>query len=167
MLEADAGGASDNGAETCGFGGSEITRMISSKYNCVVLADRSFALTEGVRGLLETMFESVVIVANVRSLLESAGCLQPEIAAVDLSLAHDGSLHWIGELRKRCPGTKVLALSVHDEASVQSTATNAGCDGFVLKRSIAKELLPAVERLLTHPRIHNHPTSTTESDPEE
>jgi DNA-binding NarL/FixJ family response regulator len=141
--------------------------MTENKYSCVILADRSLRLTEGVRGLLETMFESVVIVANVTSLLESAERLQPDVAAVDVSLANDGSLQWIGELRKRCPGTKLLALSVHDEPSVHRTATNAGCDGFVLKRAIAAELLPTVERLLSHSNGQQRPTSTSEGDPEE
>ncbi len=141
--------------------------MTENKYSCVILADRSFALTQGLRGLLETMFKSVVVVANVTSLLESADRLQPEMAAVDLSLGRDGSLHWIEELRKRCPGTKLLALSVYDASSVKSTATNAGCEGFVLKRAIATELLPAVERLLSHTNGPQHPASTTEGDPEE
>lgn len=141
--------------------------MTESKHTCVILAERSFRLTEGVRGLLDTMFETVVVVADVPSLLESAGRLQPELAAVEMCLAQDGSLNWIGELRNRCPETKLIALSVHDEPSVFQTATKAGCDGFVLKRAIATELLPAVERLLSHPNGQQRPTSTTEVDPEE
>ena len=161
------GGAASQNVEASGFGGNEIISMIESKYSCVILADRSTGLMEGVRGLLETMFETVVIVANVTSLLESAARLQPEMAAVDVSLAHDGGLYWIGEMRKRCPEIKLIALSVHDEPSVEITATNAGCDGFVLKRAIAAELLPAVERLMSHTSGQEHPTSTTENDPEE
>ena len=138
--------------------------MTENKYSCVILADRSFELTEGVRGLLETMFESVVIVANVTSLLDSADRLQPEMAAVDLSLGHDGSLHWIRELRKRCPGTKLLALSVYEGDSVKSAATDAGCEGFLLKRAIAAELLPTVERLLFHLNGQQRPTSTTDGN---
>ena len=141
--------------------------MIKSKHDCVVLADRSCTVTEGVRGLLGTMFETVVVVADVTSLLESAARLQPEVAAVDVSLAQDGSLLWMGELRKRCPEIKLIALSVHDEPSVQRTATNAGCDGFVLKRAIAAELLPAVERLLSRPSGQQRPASTTDGNPED
>ena len=47
---------------------------------------------------------------------------------------------------------KLIALSVHDEPSVHRSAVAAGCDGFVLKRTIAEELLPVVERLLPRPR---------------
>ena len=63
--------------------------------SCVLLADRHHGLTEGVRGLLETAFGTVVMVADEASLLEGAGRLQPDVAIVDLSLARDGGLRWL------------------------------------------------------------------------
>ena len=56
--------------------------------SCVLLADRHHALTEGVRGLLETSFESVVMVADEVSLLEGAIRLRPDVAVVDLSVSY-------------------------------------------------------------------------------
>ena len=50
-------------------------------------------------------------------------------------------------VRQRCPGLKVVALSVHDEEAVRLAAMAAGADAFVLKRAIATDLLPAVERV--------------------
>ena len=113
--------------------------------SCVLLADRHHGLTEGVRGLLETAFGSVVMVADEASLLDGAARLQPEVAIVDLSLARDNGLGWLRELRQRCPDIKVIVLSVHDEQSVRSAAIEAGADAFVLKRTIATDLLPAVD----------------------
>ena len=113
--------------------------------SCVLLADRHHGLTEGVRGLLETTFGSVVMVADEASLLEGAARLQPEVAIVDLSLALNSGLGWLLALRQRCPDIKVIVLSVHDEQSVRSAAIEAGADAFVLKRTIATDLLPAVE----------------------
>ena len=119
--------------------------MPETSLSCVLLADRHHGLTEGVRGLLETAFGSVVMVADEASLLESAVRLRPEVAIVDLSLARDGSLSWLRALRQRCPDLKVIVLSVHDEQSVRDAAMEAGADAFVLKRSIATDLLPAVD----------------------
>ena len=113
--------------------------------SCVLLADRHHGLTEGVRGLLETAFASVVMVADEASLLEGAVRLQPEVAIVDLSLARDSGLGWLRELRQRCPDLKVIVLSVHDEQSVYRAAIEAGADAFVLKRAIATDLLTAVD----------------------
>ena len=115
--------------------------------SCVLLADRHHAFTEGVRSLLETAFKTVIMVADSASLLEGAGRIQPDLAIVDLSLASDGDLSWIRALRRRCPVLKVVVLSVHDEQSVRRAALEAGADAFVLKRAIATDLLPAVDRL--------------------
>jgi len=119
--------------------------MSEKPLSCVLLADRHHGLTEGVRGLLETAFGSVVMVADEASLLEAAGRLQPEVAVVDLSLAPDSGLGWLRAVRERCPDLKVIILSVHDEQAVRRAALKAGADAFVLKRAIATDLLPAVE----------------------
>ena len=121
--------------------------MSEKPLSCVLLADRHHGLTEGVRGLLETAFGTVVMVADEASLLEGAVRLQPEVAIVDLSLARDSGLGWLRELRRRCPDLKVIVLSVHDEECVRDAAIEAGADAFVLKRAIATDLLPAVDAL--------------------
>jgi DNA-binding NarL/FixJ family response regulator len=119
--------------------------MPETPMSCVLLADRHHGLTEGVRGLLESVFTTVVMVADEASLLEGAGRLRPEVAVVDLSLARDGGLQWLRALRQRCPDLKLVVLSVHDEPSVRRAAIEAGADAFVLKRAIVTDLLPAVD----------------------
>jgi DNA-binding NarL/FixJ family response regulator len=99
-------------------------------------------------GLLGTMFQTVVMVADEASMMESAGRLQPEMAVVDVSLTRGSGLRWIRGLRQRCPALKLIVLSVHDEPSVRRSAMEAGADAFVLKRAIATDLLAAVESLL-------------------
>ena len=47
---------------------------------------------------------------------------------------------------------KVILLSVHEEASVCDAALQAGADGFVLKRAIATDLLPAVDAVVSGQR---------------
>ena len=115
--------------------------------SCVLLAGRHQDLVEGVRGLLETAFETVVTVADEASLLEGVGRLRPDVAVLDISLSQDSSLGWLREVRRRCPELKMVVLSVHDEESVRRAATEAGADAFVLKRAIVTDLLPAVEQV--------------------
>ena len=119
--------------------------MSETRPSCVLLADRHHGLTEGVRGLLETTFGTVVMVADEASLLEGAERIRPDVAIVDISLARDSGLGWLRALRQRCPEVKVIVLSVHDEQSVRRAAMDAGADSFVLKRAIATDLLDAVE----------------------
>ncbi len=122
--------------------------MSAENVKCVLLADRHHGLTEGVRGLLETMFEAVVMVADENSLFESARRLQPTLAIVDLSLTHGDILRSLQRLRARCPGLKVIVLSVHDEPSVCRAAMEAGADGFIVKRAIATDLLPGMDAVM-------------------
>lgn len=117
--------------------------------NCVLLADRHIGLTEGVRGLLESLFGAVVMVADANSLQQTARRLRPEVAVVDLSLTRDSTLHWLRDLRESCPEVKVVVISIHDEPRVRQAVMAGGADGFVLKRSIASDLLPAIDSLLS------------------
>jgi two-component system secretion response regulator SsrB len=121
--------------------------MPHEQSNCVLLADGHHDLTEGVRGLLETTFGTVIMVADEASLLEGARRVQPDMAVVDLSLARHGDLEWLRTVHERCPFTKLVVLTVHDEENVRRAAMDAGADAVVLKRAIATDLLPTIARL--------------------
>ena len=125
--------------------------MPEKALSCVLLADRHHGLTEGVRGLLETAFGTVVMVADEASLLEGASRVRPDVAVVDLSLAEGSGLGWLRTLRERCPDLRVVVISVHDEESVRRAAMEAGADAFVLKRALVTDLLPAVARVRGDP----------------
>jgi len=126
--------------------------MATERFSCVLLADRHHGLSEGIRGLLETEFEIVVMVADETSLIESARRLHPLLAVADLSLAKDEGLRWVSQVRRENPGLRMIVLSVHDELSVCRSALAAGVEGYVLKRDIATELLPAVTAALAGQR---------------
>ena len=87
----------------------------------MLLADRHHGLRDSVRGLLESQFETVFMVADEASLLEGVGRLHPAMVLVDLSLSSSDLPGLLGRLDARAPGTKVLLLSVHDERTVAAT----------------------------------------------
>jgi len=113
----------------------------------VLLADAHHGLRDGVRGLLETEFETVFMVANEASLLEGAGRLKPAIVVVDLSLAAGDLRGLLVRVTERAPGSKVLMLTVHDETTVAKAALAAGAEAVVLKSRLATDLLAAVDAL--------------------
>ena len=84
--------------------------------------------------------------------MEGAERLGPQVIVVDLSLAQGDSASLLRKLRERAPDAKLLLLSVHDEPAVTSAVVAAGADGVVLKRSIATDLLPAVDAILAGQR---------------
>jgi DNA-binding NarL/FixJ family response regulator len=119
--------------------------MSNPVVTCVILADRHHGLTEGVRGLLSTVFDAVVMVADETSLFESAERIKPVLAVVDLSLVPGEGLQWLPRLRARFPELILIVLSVHDEPSVRRSVMEAGANAFVLKRAILTDLMPALE----------------------
>jgi DNA-binding NarL/FixJ family response regulator len=103
---------------------------------------------EGVRGLLETEFEAVVVVGDEVSLFESARQLHVALAIVDLSLRRGDGLGLLRRMRSNFPKLKLIVLSLYDEKSAELAAIEAGANGFVLKRSIATDLLPTIDAVL-------------------
>ena len=122
--------------------------MADKHQRCVILADRHHGLTEGVRGLLETMFDTVIMVADEASLLEGASRLEPAAVIADLSLARTDNLGWLKQLRICCPKAKLIVLSVHDEPSVCARTIEAGADGYIVKRALATDLLPGLDAVM-------------------
>ena len=97
--------------------------------------------------MLETEFETVFMVADEASLLEGAERLKPPIVVLDLSFACGDLPSLLARLAERSPASKVLMLTVCDEATVAQAALAAGAEAVVIKSRLATDLLPAVDAL--------------------
>ncbi|HYJ98164.1 MAG TPA: hypothetical protein VEX14_08885 [Burkholderiaceae bacterium] len=102
---------------------------MNHKRNCVLLADRHHGLRDSVRGLLETEFDTVFMVATEASLLDGADRLNPAAVVVDLSLSAGDLTGLLDRVTARAPGARV-----------------------VLKRCLATDLMPAVDAVLAGQR---------------
>jgi len=122
--------------------------MCKPGVKCVLLADRHHGLSEGVRGLLQTAFDVVLMVADANSLFEGAERVQPALAVVELSLSGNNGFKILGALRSRCPALKIIVFSMQDEPSLVRAVLEAGADGYVLKSDIGTDLLSAAEAVL-------------------
>jgi DNA-binding NarL/FixJ family response regulator len=118
------------------------------KYGRVLLADCHLSVLQGVHSLLDALFETVLMVSNERSLLEAVATVKPELVIVDLSLPNGGEANVVSRLLARHPDVRLIVLSVHDGPTVATLIRNAGAAGFVLKRTIATDLLPAIQEVL-------------------
>ena len=98
--------------------------MSAETSKCVLLADRHYGVIEGIHGLLETTFATVVMVTDENSLIESASRMQPAVVVADLSLAGGRSFGWLDRLLEQSPASMVIVLSVHDEHTVAQSATS-------------------------------------------
>jgi DNA-binding NarL/FixJ family response regulator len=114
------------------------------KKSCVLLADSHQNLMEGIRGLLETMFDAVMMVADETSLMMAIDKLTPDIVVVDLSMRASEEANIVHRVRKHNKELKFIVLSVYDDPTVAEEVVTAGASGFVLKRSVVNDLIPAV-----------------------
>jgi DNA-binding NarL/FixJ family response regulator len=114
----------------------------------VLLADSHLNVLGGVHGLLDGLFETVLMVADERSLMEAVATFRPELVVVDLSLPGEGEANIARRLLERHPDTRLIVLSVHDEPTVVEQMMMAGVAGFVLKRRAATDLIPAIKEVL-------------------
>ena len=118
------------------------------KQGKVILADRHQNMLAGERTLLESMFETVFMVADEASLIEAAEMLNPDLIIADLSLPVSKELNVARRLKKTFPGIRLIILSVHDEGTAVGECLEAGAAGFVLKRTAVNDLVAAIETVL-------------------
>ena len=121
---------------------------IQQKAGRVLLADRHQNMLESIRSLLETVFDVVVLVADENSLLDSLEKVNPDLVVVDLSLPITEEVNVARRIIKYSPDIKVIILSGHDEQTAVDDCLSAGAAGFVLKRTAANDLIPAVWEVL-------------------
>ena len=62
-------------------------------------------------------------------------------------------------VRRVLPDSEVLILSQHESEEMVRQAFNAGAKGYVVKSSIAKDLLNAVAKIAKHEPFLDRPTS--------
>ena len=131
------------------FGITASRRMdCAVKQGRVLLADRHLGMLGGVHSLLDSLFDSVLMVADERSLDDAAATLTPDLVVVDLSLPRGSEANIAGRLLGRHPKLRLIVLSVHDEPTIVGQLLGAGVAGFVLKRAAATDLVPAVREVL-------------------
>lgn len=114
----------------------------------MILADSHQNMLAGERSLLESMFETVFMVADEASLVEAAVKLSPDLIIADLSLPVIGEINIARRLKKAFPNIKLIILSVHNEGAAVGECLVAGASGFVLKRTAVDDLVPAIETVL-------------------
>jgi DNA-binding NarL/FixJ family response regulator len=122
----------------------------------VILADDHPLILQGLRSLLEADCEVVGVVADGRSLVETASRLHPEVIVLDISLPLLNGIDAARQIKKELPETKIVFLTMHANPAYLKEALAAGANGFVLKTSAGEELPGAIQDALRN-RIHVTP----------
>jgi DNA-binding NarL/FixJ family response regulator len=111
----------------------------------ILLADDHLVLLAGMRALLEREgYEVVADVSDGRQAVNLARRLQPHIAVLDITMPGLNGLAAAQKIRRLCPETKVIILTMHKETPYVIEALDAEVMGYVLKTQAAQDLLAAI-----------------------
>lgn len=115
-------------------------------HTTVLIADDHPVLRAGLRVLLEEQRDVRVVgeATNGPTAEREVDQHHPDVAVVDLAMA-GGGIDLILSLRARAPATRVVVLTMHDDAELAAQAFRAGASAYVVKSAECSELLRALE----------------------
>ena len=118
----------------------------------VLIVDDHEVVRRGVVSLLATRSDCVVCgeAANGVEAVEKARELKPDVVLMDVSMPVMNGLEATRHIRNDLPYCEVLILSQHDTPEIASQAIKAGARGYVIKSSLSKNLLAALDKVFRH-----------------
>jgi DNA-binding NarL/FixJ family response regulator len=124
----------------------------------IIIADDHALIRRGLRKIIEGVADLEIVgeAGNGLELLELLKTVLPDMVILDISMPKMRGIEAINEIKLKCPGLKVLVLSMHTEYVHQ--AVTAGANGYLLKEDAEKDLFSAItsirnRRIYLSPRL--------------
>lgn len=86
---------------------------------------------------------------NAPKALSAVEQLKPELVLADIGLPGRSGLELIKDILAVCPETKVLVISMHDEALYADRVLRAGGRGYIMKQEGPNKILQAIRQVLS------------------
>ncbi|MEW5867734.1 MAG: response regulator transcription factor [Chloroflexota bacterium] len=112
----------------------------------ILLADDHTILRQGVRALLENKPDMLIVgeAEDGHSAVRMASELQPDVVLMDIAMPLLNGLEATQRMRRDCPNTRVLILTMYDSEEYIRQALANGAMGYILKDAAACDLLEAI-----------------------
>jgi DNA-binding NarL/FixJ family response regulator len=112
----------------------------------IVVADDHHLVRQGICRLLEEAGDLQVIgeADNGKDALQLTQLLHPDVLVLDISMSQLNGLDTLVQVTALTPSPYVVMLSMHADLDIVQQALQQGAIGYVLKQSVAGELLAAV-----------------------
>jgi len=112
----------------------------------VLLADDHDIVRHGLISVLdeEHGIEIVGPASNGREAVELACRLEPDVVVMDVSMPVMTGEEAPRRIKQHRPQTRIIALSMHDEAQIRRRMRQAGATAYLLKTAPSEELLAAI-----------------------
>lgn len=116
----------------------------------ILIVDDHPVMRFGVRQLIERRWPDAELgeAACLTEALEQVRTGPWELAVLDLSMPDASGVEGLVQLRRAAPTTRLLVLSMHDEAAYAARALQLGAAGYLTKEHAINELVLAIERVL-------------------
>lgn len=112
----------------------------------VLIADDHGVVAEGLSHLVGSHADMRVVglAENGRDAVRAAVETHPDIVLMDHGMPVMNGTEAARLIRERCANTRVIMLSMYSDAVHVYRALQAGATGYIIKRSVAKELVEAI-----------------------
>lgn len=117
----------------------------------ILIADDHEIFRRGLRSLLESHpdWEVVGEAEDGLDCVEKTKQFRPDVVVIDMSMPYLDGLEATRRIRKDAPRSKILMLSYCEPSQMLANAMLAGAHAYVSKSDAARELVTALEHLLT------------------
>jgi DNA-binding NarL/FixJ family response regulator len=114
----------------------------------ILIADDHTLVAEACRKLLEADYEVVATVGDGRALVRAVAELRPHLVIVDVAMPLLNGLDATQQIKELVPATRIIFLTVNQDADLAAEAFRRGASGYLLKTCAASELTIAVREVL-------------------
>lgn len=113
----------------------------------VILVDDHNLVRSGLAALLvqDGRFEIVGEATDGSEALKRISATQCDLLIIDLAMPRLGGIEVISDVRRTNRTTRILVLSMYDDAQFVARAMKAGANGYLLKNSLDEDLFRAIE----------------------
>ena len=110
----------------------------------VLLADDCEPFLHMVREMLTQHFEVIALAHDGAEYLEMAEKCSPDACVVDISMPCMSGIEASRRFLEIAPGARIVFLTMYDDPAYRDAAVALGARGYVLKRSLDTDLIPAL-----------------------
>jgi DNA-binding NarL/FixJ family response regulator len=119
----------------------------------VLLVDDSAAFVTLVARVVQQEFKVTGVLSDAESLLAAWPTARADVIVLDISLPGQNGLEAAARLRMLGCRAHIIFLSVHEAPDIVNAAWGAGGVGYVAKRDLGADLLPAIRAALRGERF--------------